>query len=319
MTQGLFSTVSEEYYQNYTKIGFIERNDNLGEKIFYQFLFILFIIISVTSLTLFYKLRNVYIIHHRNFILTFIGGIVTCLNVIIGLLPQLFLTHCLLNVFQANILNTIVILIFISRSLRVILYYQYNIYKVTSIKKTLSRRPNKSIEPNFYLPKILKKINKIITLFITIPTLLAFIATLIIYICVPTIKEECPITGREDALIKIKNNDGKELFYVVMFYSGLYMIFCIIISIALFYVKDVNKYGVKFECLTISILIVIFNIINILLQKGASSGGFFTQNGRHLKFIYYFLKKRKEEKYYLHFFQCICLLFLLHYQLFNII
>ncbi|ORX43442.1 hypothetical protein BCR36DRAFT_303978, partial [Piromyces finnis] len=55
----------------------------------------------------------------------------------------------------------------------------------------------------------------------------------------------------EDGLLKLKNNAGKELFYIVMAYSGLYMILCIIISIGLFYVKDINKYGVKVNILII--------------------------------------------------------------------
>ncbi|ORX43443.1 hypothetical protein BCR36DRAFT_144796 [Piromyces finnis] len=73
----------------------------------------------------------------------------------------------MITVFQANVLNTIVNLIFISRSFRVILLYRYNIFKVSSVKK---KKLNDGIEPNYYLPRIYKKIKWIIILFITIPS-----------------------------------------------------------------------------------------------------------------------------------------------------
>ena len=61
-----------------------------------------------------------------------------------------------------------------SRSLRVVLLYHFNIFKVTAIKKRNKKRREYYVtgesEPNYYLPKVYKKVNNIIYFVIAIPT-----------------------------------------------------------------------------------------------------------------------------------------------------
>jgi len=274
---GLLEEVDEESFKNYLDEPFIDGPHLKTEQIIYLVLDIIFNIVAIISLYFFIKLRESYIIRQRNFGLTFAGGIITYITVFISFLPQFIYTSCFLNVFQANILNTIIICIFFSRSLRIILYYRFNIYKVTSIKKkranTFYDKTTQSLEPNYYLPRITRKIKKIIAAIIIIPPTLALIGIIIIYIVNSKARNECSFFETSDTLKALKNNQGIEFFSIIKIYSILYNIVCVVNTIALFYIKDANKYGVKFECLSVSLLLFITNIANALIQaKGANKG-----------------------------------------------
>eukprot|EP00833_Pecoramyces_ruminatium_P012010 jgi/Orpsp1_1/1186042/evm.model.c7180000096603.1 len=83
--------------------------------------------------------------------------------------------------------------------------------------------------------------------------------------------ERCSFIKFEDAMLDLKQNKTRELFFIVQICGGIYMFLSFIITILLSYVKDTNVFGVKFECMSICILILIINIINIILQVNASS------------------------------------------------
>jgi len=49
----------------------------------------------------------------------------------------------------------------------------------------------------------------------------------------------------QDAMYNLKNNQGEQLFYVVIIFGNIFMVFSFINSILLYFVKDTNKYGIK--------------------------------------------------------------------------
>ncbi|ORY22603.1 hypothetical protein LY90DRAFT_675834 [Neocallimastix californiae] len=268
----MFDEVDIESFNKYLSEPFIDNNENKIERRIYLIIDIIFNIFALVSLFFFIKLRKSYIIRQRGFGLTFAGGIVTYLSGFMSFIPQLVKTTCLTNVFQANILNTIAICIFFSRSLRIILYYHYNIFIVTSIKK---KRSNvnyniRTIEPNYYLPRITKKIKNIISLIIIVPPTIALIACIVIYINNEHVRENCIPFKLYDTLLVLKNNKGTELFEIIKIYGIIYNIICVINTIALFYIKDANKYGAKFECLSVTILLFLANIANSFIQVKSS-------------------------------------------------
>jgi hypothetical protein len=266
------SIVSKEELEAYSQKGFLNEEFK-AERYAYIFIFIFTTILNIVSLILFYNLRNSYIVRQRNFGLTFAEGIFIAINLFITLLPQIVPVPCSLIIFSANVLNTIVNLIFLTRSLRVILYYHFNIFKVTSISKKKYISPIREKyydEPNNYLHLLSKKIVIVNTLFIAIPTFIAIAATIIIYLTDSKVREECSIWRADDMMLSLKNNKGEKLYLVVIIFGFFIMIFNFIFGCLLIFVKDVNKYGVKFECLSVSIMILIFNIINIILQKNAT-------------------------------------------------
>ncbi|ORX87559.1 hypothetical protein BCR32DRAFT_240036 [Anaeromyces robustus] len=279
---GIFNTtrVSKEEYDVYIHRGFVQEKDKfIVEKILYKIAFVVFSIFSIVSLIFFYKLRKSYIIRQRNFCLTFTGGILTYLNTFFGFIPQMSKIPCILSVFSSNILNVAVNFIFLTRSLRVILFYYFNTFKVSSIKKkNTNREPVGVVEPNSYLPKIYRRVNKIIAAFIIGPVAISFFVTIIIYLLSENARKGCPIFESNDALIELKNNHGKELFSVVVVFGVIITILNAICSVLLLYVKDANKYGVKFECLSVCILVLVISIINILLQANASDNASISQN-----------------------------------------
>ncbi|KAG4083980.1 hypothetical protein H8356DRAFT_967078 [Neocallimastix lanati (nom. inval.)] len=264
--------VSKEELDEYARTGFLT-DTFIVERSIYLFLFFFISIITVTFLIIFYKLRNSYIIHQRNFGLTFTEGIFISIDLFIIFLPQLTEVPCFLTVISANILNTIINLIFLTRSLRVILFYHYNIFKVTSISKKKYNNPRKENiihEPNNYLHLLSKKIKIVTALFIIIPSLIAIAVTFLIYLIDSEVRKDCPIWKLEDTMISFKNNKGEKVYIVVIIFGFFFMTFNFIFAILLINVKDVNKYGVKFECLSVSIMTLAFNIINIILQKNAT-------------------------------------------------
>jgi hypothetical protein len=234
----------------------------------YFIITIIFNIVFIPSLILFYKLRDSYIIRQRNFLLTFFGGIASYINAFIGFIPQIVLVPCPLTVYSVNVLNVLVNLIFFSRSLRVILFYHLNIFKVSSIKNKVTKHLSYGDrEPNNYLPKIYRKINKLIVAFITIPIVISLFVTIVQH---KKHYNECRFTQYQDTLIGLKQNSNEELFIATPILGRFYTILSVIITIALFFVKDANKYGVKFECLSISIMLIIFSLCNAFLQAKAT-------------------------------------------------
>jgi len=270
---GLFERVTEEEFQEFLKAEFSGNGAKYKVEVsIYEIIFVVFIIIALISLVLFYKKRKSYIIRQRNFYLTFIGGIFTFISVVCSFLSQLMKTTCMYNVVIAGIFNTIVNYIFLSRSLRVILYYYLNIYKVSSVKnkKIIATCNIHYIGPNSYLPKIYKRIKKIIIGVIVIPTILSIIPIFAIYILNGEVRKQCNFSGSYDTLTGLKQNRGKVFFQVIGLYTIVYTLLTIVIAFFLFRVKDVNKYGLKFECLSVSLLVIIVGIINVFLQRNAS-------------------------------------------------
>lgn len=279
----MFEPANDQEFQQFKQSQFLYDDSFKTERTIYKIAFIIVNIFCIASLVLFYRLRNSYIIRQRNFILTFLGGIAIYVNIIIGFIPQICEAPCMLSAISANIINPFVDLIFLTRTLRVVLNYYYNIYKVSSISKnrlnyndrySLKRNnwnnKSDSFEPNRYLPKIYKRINMILSLIVIVPMIIVISATIIIYI---TRDIDCSFTKFEDTLKAMKkgytdkNNENVSLFYVVIVFSLIYMIVTLALSILLVFVKDANKYGVKFECFSVFILIFIGNFINMPIQK----------------------------------------------------
>jgi len=232
---------------------------------------------------LFYRYRDSYIIRQRNFKLTFIGGIATFIYGFIGFIPQIVNVPCPLNVYNVNVLNIFVLQIFFSRSLRVILAYRLNIYKVTSIKRKKIRESlYGEKEPNNYLPKIYKKINMIIFLFISIPTLTVFLIIAVIHV---KHFNTCNFVDLSDALIGLKNNRDSYFYEVVQICGRIYAVLGIITTICFFFVKDANKYGIKFECISTSLIITIFGPLNGILQNYATTSNGNELNKSHKRFF----------------------------------
>jgi hypothetical protein len=139
-------------------------------------------------------------------------------------------------------------------------------------------------EPNSYLPKIYKKIKYIITGFIVLPTLVALTIEICIHSKLTTYcsfsntssssKSEAVIGMRKGAANGNKttpkgvpNGWNYGYFYrVVKYFHYAYIPLCVFITLMMIKVKDANKYGVKFECLSTCIIFVVFTIINEILD-----------------------------------------------------
>eukprot|EP00833_Pecoramyces_ruminatium_P001322 jgi/Orpsp1_1/1175354/evm.model.c7180000053503.1 len=111
--------------------------------------------------------------------------------------------------------------------------------------------------------------------------MIAIIATIVIYAVDKQVREECKIFTPIDSMYALKYNYGEKLYLVVIGFGFVFMIFNTIFAILLFFVKDVNKYGVKFECLSVSIMILIFNVVNIILQKNATVKSVLFENNKN--------------------------------------
>ncbi|KAG4103065.1 hypothetical protein H8356DRAFT_1271406 [Neocallimastix lanati (nom. inval.)] len=275
--KGLFDIADDAYMKEFLEREFINDADtNHTEILIYKILFIIINIYEVISLIYFIKLRKSYIIRQRNFTLTFIGGIIFYITTFISFFPQMMKVPCFLSAFSTNILNPMANLIFLSRTFRVILFYHFNIFKVTSIKnkkENLNNNYDINLEPNNYLPRISKKINKIICCIIFIPTMISAAAVAYFYITDPQMKEKCPFFKREDALKNLKTGKGVELFKVILVYGYTHIFISFIITILLIRVKDSNKYGVKFECLSSCIVIITANILDNIIQANSRAKG----------------------------------------------
>ncbi|ORX45453.1 hypothetical protein BCR36DRAFT_299703 [Piromyces finnis] len=253
---GLFESIDFEemhkFMNNTQDIEFIEsynRKKDIMKKV-YLVIFIIYMVIGIFSLGMFYHLRNWYIIKQRNFNLTFTNGISAFFSGAMTLLVQFYENvPCPVNLYTSDVVNPFYNAIFLSRSLRIVLLYHFNIFKVTALKKKSGRFKLKESyigekEPNYYLPKIYNKVDKIIYGVILIPTLTAFIITLIIHI-LNFDKCKFEVFGMSPTEQLKTDNSAHSLFTVAQ-YSGL--IFAGAFLIVLFFlakVKDSSKYGAK--------------------------------------------------------------------------
>jgi len=266
--RGFFNNTKIENYefQNYKHSGFLNEDDLKFERIIYTVLFAVYNVVFVASLFFFYKIRNSAAVRERGFKLTFFGGIITFINAFLGFIPQMVKVPCPLSVYNANIFNVLVNLIFFARTLRLVLLYYFDGF---------ADKQDKNSKNSNHLPIINNKVNRILALVISVPALISFIITVALH---AKYYEKCRFDVFRDAMLDLKTNNGRELFYVVQVFSGIYMILSLIMSILLFYVKDANRYGAKFEMLSTCILIIVISVFNIILQKNAT-GGEFEYNG----------------------------------------
>jgi len=274
------SNVENPDFQNYKHTGFITEEFKF-ERIIYIILFLLYNVIFITSLVLFYQIRNSAIVRERGFTLTFFGGIITFVNAFLGFLPQMMAVPCPLSMYNANILNVMVNVIFFCRSLRLVLLYYNDGFKAENvIDNKLISTSNISSYSNNYLEKLNRRINRIVYLIISITTIISFISSVSLH---AIFYDKCRFDIIRDAMLDLKLNNGKELFYPVRIFSILYTVLCIIMAIFLSYVKDANKYGAKFEMLSTSIILFICGGINAALQKYATGGEFEYNGNNHRK------------------------------------
>ncbi|ORX43439.1 hypothetical protein BCR36DRAFT_235470, partial [Piromyces finnis] len=84
--RSIFNTtvVNDAEFEAYKTRGFITEKGHTFEKVFYKIAFIVFVIFFGYCLFLFYNYRRSYIIRQRGFTLSFIGGVITFLNVFFG-------------------------------------------------------------------------------------------------------------------------------------------------------------------------------------------------------------------------------------------
>ncbi|ORY22613.1 hypothetical protein LY90DRAFT_515461 [Neocallimastix californiae] len=95
----------------------------------YLVIFIIYLIIGIISLAIFVKLKNWYIIKQRNFKLTFINGLFAFISGLVTLLVQIYTLPCGFTLYVSDVINPFYNAIFLSRSLRIVLLYKFNIFK----------------------------------------------------------------------------------------------------------------------------------------------------------------------------------------------
>ncbi|OUM69437.1 hypothetical protein PIROE2DRAFT_57479 [Piromyces sp. E2] len=152
--------------------------------------------------------------------------------------------------------------------------FKLTFLNVTALKKKSNKFKFKESyigekEPNYYLPKVYKRVNNIIYAVIAIPTIVTLIITIIIHANSYSL---CEFTPKDNsATEQLKSNNSGNLFVVAQI-SGIIM--AIALTIMLFFlakVKDSSKYGAKFECVSTIILIVVITIINFVLNSNVQS------------------------------------------------
>jgi len=266
-----------------------ERNQSIMERV-YIIIFIIYVIIGLSALTVFFSLRDWYIIKQRNFMLTFINGIFAFISGFVTLLVQFKPLPCGVTLYVSDVINPFYNAIFLSRSLRIVLLYRFNIFKVTALNK---KRKVKSTfmgtqEPNYYLPKVYKKVDRIIYGVIAAPTILALFITIYMHTR-ETEKHEkyldiCNFTkvnGPAADLLKSEET-GKVMgkLYSIAQIFGMIMAFAMIIMVYFVSkVKDSSKYGAKFECLSTIFLIIAITLLNLFINKDVSNEKIAMHNG----------------------------------------
>jgi len=270
-----FTEVSKEEFEYFKTEGFVTSDKYTVAKYIYIVLFTVFMIFAAVSFVYFYKLRKSYIIRQRGFMLTFLGGIVAFLNVAFSLSSQIFQIPCSLNVVLANSLSVLLHSFFVVRSLRIILFYYLNLFKVSSINKkrlnTMKMDFTQQIEPNRYIMKVYRKINIINCCVLIIPTLISSIITVIMYISKEELRDACPLFKPTDPVKQIKDPRVQQLLIVILICSSVMMVLNIVNAITLCFIKDSSKYGIRFECIIVSVLIVLINSIGIVFRNQAGN------------------------------------------------
>jgi len=269
---GIFDNISAYDFVKFIKPeidGEYEDKKNVMKKV-YMIIFVIYAVIGILSLICFCYLKNWYIVKQRGFGLTLLNGIFAFLSGCTSLMVQFVNIPCGYGLYLTNVLNPFYNALFLSRSLRVVLLYHFNIFKVTAIKKRNKKRMKEyyvsgESEPNYYLPKVYKKVNNIIYYVIAIPTIIAFVVTLIKHI---RHSEDCTFSSSElNATEQLKSNGSANLFNVAQ-YAGIIMAISMsILFVFICKIKDNSKYGVKFECLSTIVLIVVLTIFNMFLNS----------------------------------------------------
>jgi len=269
---GVFDNISAEDFLKFIRYDRFDV-ENYGKrqevmKKVYFIIFIIYTVIGVFSLLSFIHLRNWYIIKQRSFGLTLINGISAFFCGFLTLMVQFVNIPCGFNLYVSNVISPFYNALFLSRSLRVVLLYRFNIFKVTAIKRRNYKRLRESFggdsEPNYYLPKIYKRVNNIIYTVVAIPTIIALIITIIIH---SYNYDSCRFYAEGNATELLKKNNSGKMFMVAQ-YAGIVMAIAMcIMFIFICRIKDNSKYGVKFECLSTIILIVVLTILNSFLNS----------------------------------------------------
>ncbi|ORX43437.1 hypothetical protein BCR36DRAFT_361182 [Piromyces finnis] len=288
--KALFNTthVPHEEFQKYKQSGFLNSDDFKIEKYIYFTIFVIYNIFFIASLIFYYKIRESGIVIQRGFGLSFFGGIITFLNAFFGFIPQFMKVSCPLSVYNANVLNVLVNLIFFCRTLSLVLQHYFKKSFLVSYHDVTIPHDEKKQEIT-----IRKKANRVIYAILFIPTVISFIVTVSRH---AQYYDKCRFFEYKDAMIELKNNNGKELFIMVQIFGGLYTFLSLIMTILLSFVKDANKYGAKFEMLSSCILIFIANIVNIVLQIVATGGQNELNNTKRHRFILTFFEITKGGK-----------------------
>jgi len=270
--KNIFNTtnVPKAEFQKYKKEGFLASENFQFERNVYGVIFVVYNVFFLTSLVLFYRIRASNLVAQRGFGLTFFGGIVTYVNAFLSFLPQFMEVSCPLSVYNANILNVLVNLIFFCRTLRLVLQHYYRKSYANDSHTKGGRRDRKLQEIT-----IRNKANRIISGVIIVPTLISFLVTVNLH---NKHYNKCKFFEYRDAMLDLKTNNAKELFLMVQIFGGLYTFLSLIMTIVLSFIKDANKYRAKFEMLSTCILILIANIVNIILQVVAAGGNASEQN-----------------------------------------
>lgn len=272
---GIFDNISTEDFIKFIlprKYDILyEDRQNTMKKV-YMIIFVIYTVIGVLSLICFCYLKNWYIIKQRGFGLTLLNGVFAFLSGFTSLMTQFVNIPCGFGLYLTNVINPFYNALFLSRSLRVVLLYHFNIFKVTAIKKRNKKRREYYVtgesEPNYYLPKVYKKVNNIIYFVIAIPTIIAFVITLIKHI---RHFEDCQFTSELNATELLKTNNSASLFNVAQYAGVIMAVSMSIMFIFVCKIKDNSKYGVKFECMSTIILIVVLTIFNMFLNMNIQS------------------------------------------------
>jgi len=265
-----FTRVNQQEFDDFFNEGFLDNDKLKVAHIVYIIIFLLFNIFAIGSFVQFYKLRKSYIIRQRNFRLTFIGGIFAYLSVNLSLSTQVFKIPCSISILSANSLSVLVHSFFIVRSLSIILFYFLNLFKVSSINKrkrnAMKLDINQEIEPNKYILKVYRRISLINVVVLILPCIITTIATIVFYNTNTDLRENCSLTVPTDAMLQIKDKRINVIFNIIAVSGIAMMILNVINAITLCFIKDSTKYGIRFECICLSIMIIFFNFVSVVFR-----------------------------------------------------
>ncbi|ORX78807.1 hypothetical protein BCR32DRAFT_269858 [Anaeromyces robustus] len=232
--------------------------------------------------------RNWYIIKQRNFILTFIGGIATFISTFFNLITQIAKVPCAYTYYAATVFSFIMQICFISRALRLIFLYRLNVYKVTELSQDKFIHKSKNgqiIEPNIYYKSIYKMADKRIAQTL-IPVLIFIYGTVCVVFHYVTSKKGgycgfSPVNINEKvASSRTANNNSntssnvnsnygkmKTMFMIPIFTGTTFVIINILIAIKFTFsdIRDDQKFGIKFDCFSNTIVSIIARTIYLYI------------------------------------------------------